>query len=166
MIVLDLLLTPLSSNTPHSLHDVTLQLTGTVVMIIHVLLHLWVLKIKMLFTDVQVFFLIHYIIASHLINHVYIIKWFDQTEILWIQFISWIPLSECCLTPTQQFFSYRKLLVNQLMKWSICTRLSRMFIVRAHWNHNPRIDMSLQSDTLSWFRANQSLHLLLNASCK
>ena len=31
----------------------------------------------------------------------------------------------------------------------------------AHWNNNPQVDMSLH--TLSWFQANQSLLLLLNA---
>jgi hypothetical protein len=39
------------------------------------------------------------------------------------------------------------------------------FIVPAHWNNNPRINMPLHSDTLFWFRANQSLLLLLNAAC-
>jgi hypothetical protein len=34
-----------------------------------------------------------------------------------------------------------------------------------HWNNSPRIDMSLHSNTLSWFRANQSLLFLLNAAC-
>ena len=34
----------------------------------------------------------------------------------------------------------------------------------AHWNNSLRIDMSLHSDTLSWFRANQSLLFLLNAA--
>jgi hypothetical protein len=42
---------------------------------------------------------------------------------------------------------------------------SWIFIVLAHWNNSPRIDMSLLSDTLFWFRANQSLLLLLNAAC-
>ena len=28
-----------------------------------------------------------------------------------------------------------------------------------HWNNSPRVDMSLHSDTLFWFRANQSLLL-------
>ena len=43
--------------------------------------------------------------------------------------------------------------------------LSWIFIVLAHWNNSPRIDMSPHSDTLSWFRANQSLIFLLNAVC-
>jgi hypothetical protein len=38
-------------------------------------------------------------------------------------------------------------------------------IVLAHWNNRPRIDMSSQSDTLSWFRAKQSLLFLLYAAC-
>jgi hypothetical protein len=37
--------------------------------------------------------------------------------------------------------------------------------VLAHWNNNPRVDMSLHSDTLFWFRANQLLLFLLNAAC-
>ena len=46
------------------------------------------------------------------------------------------------------------------------TRLGRMLIVLAHWNNNPPIDMLLHSDALSWFGANQHLHILLNAACK
>jgi hypothetical protein len=33
----------------------------------------------------------------------------------------------------------------------------------AHWNNSLRVDMSPHSDTLSWFRANQSLFFLLSA---
>ena len=35
-----------------------------------------------------------------------------------------------------------------------------MFKVRTRWNIILRIDMSLYSDTLSWFRANQSFPVL------
>jgi hypothetical protein len=28
--------------------------------------------------------------------------------------------------------------------------MSLIFIVLAHWNNSPRVDMSLHSDTLSW----------------
>ena len=35
----------------------------------------------------------------------------------------------------------------------------------AHRNNSLQVQMSLQLDTLSWFRANQSLLLLLNAAC-
>ena len=34
------------------------------------------------------------------------------------------------------------------------------------WINSPRVDMSLHSDTLSWFRVDQSLLLLLNDACK
>ena len=37
--------------------------------------------------------------------------------------------------------------------------------VLIHWNTSLRRDISLHSDTLSWFRANQSLLFLLNAVC-
>jgi hypothetical protein len=40
-----------------------------------------------------------------------------------------------------------------------------MFIVLAHWNNSTRVDMSLHSDTVSWFRAKESLLFLLNAAC-
>ena len=40
-----------------------------------------------------------------------------------------------------------------------------VFTVLAHWKNSPRVDMSLYSDTLFWFRANQSLLFLLNAAC-
>ena len=43
--------------------------------------------------------------------------------------------------------------------------LSWIFIVLAHWDNSSRIDMSPHSDILSWFWANQSLLLLLNAAC-
>jgi hypothetical protein len=45
------------------------------------------------------------------------------------------------------------------------TFLSWIFIVLAHWNNRPRVDMSLHSDTLFRFRANQFLLFLLNAAC-
>jgi hypothetical protein len=43
--------------------------------------------------------------------------------------------------------------------------LSWIFIVLAHWNNSPRVDMTQHSDTLFWFRADQSLLFLLNAAC-
>jgi len=43
--------------------------------------------------------------------------------------------------------------------------LSWIFIVLAHWNNSPLIDMSPYSDTLSRFLANQSFSFLLIAVC-
>jgi hypothetical protein len=40
-----------------------------------------------------------------------------------------------------------------------------IFIVLAHWNNSPRVDMSPHLNTLSWFQVNQSLLFLLNAAC-
>ena len=40
-----------------------------------------------------------------------------------------------------------------------------IFIVLAHWNNSPPINMSPHSDTSPWFRANQSLLFTLNAAC-
>ena len=83
-------------------------------------------------------------------------------------------MSDCCLTPIQQFFSCivyhgeNKLIFNEMMMRSalfLTNMLSWIFIVLAHWNNSPRIDMSLHIDTLFWFRAIQSLLLLLIATC-
>ena len=46
-----------------------------------------------------------------------------------------------------------KLIFNERMARSGYTELD-FFIVLAHWNNSPRVDLSLQSDTLFWFRAN------------
>ena len=43
--------------------------------------------------------------------------------------------------------------------------LNWIFIELAHWNNSPKVDMSLYTDTLFWFRAKQSLLLLLDAVC-
>ena len=52
---------------------------------------------------------------------------------------------------------------NEIMMMSLCSEFD--FIVLAHWNNNPRVDMSLHSDTLFWFRVNQSWLFLLNDVC-
>ena len=75
--------------------------------------------------------------------------------------VEWV--SDCFLTPTQQLFS---LIVNEMMMRSalyLTNTLSWIFIVLAHWNNSPQIDMSHHSDTLSWFRANQYVLFLLHA---
>ena len=90
--------------------------------------------------------------------------------------MEWV--SDCCLKPIQQFFSYIMTRTSQLnFQWDddddddddVCFvpdhTLCCIFIVLAHWNNSPRVDMTLHSDTLFWFRANQSLLFLLNAVC-
>jgi hypothetical protein len=76
--------------------------------------------------------------------------------------------------PIQQFFQLfhgeNKLIFNEMMimmRFALyqINLLSWIFIMLAHWNNSQQVDMSLHSDTLVWFRANQSLLFLLNAVC-
>jgi hypothetical protein len=48
---------------------------------------------------------------------------------------------------------------------NIKENVSSICIVLAHWNNSPWVDVSLHSDTLFWFRVNQSLLVLLNVAC-
>ena len=54
---------------------------------------------------------------------------------------------------------------NFMMMSTLYYMLSWIFIMLAHWNNSQRIDMLLLLETLSWFWANQSMLLLLNAAC-
>jgi hypothetical protein len=66
----------------------------------------------------------------------------------------------------QLYYGENKLIINEMMMRSaLFYTLSWIFIVLAHWNNNPQVEMSLHSDTLFWFRANQSLLFLRNAAC-
>jgi hypothetical protein len=68
-------------------------------------------------------------------------------------------------------FSYtmaRTIYISIRWRWCpICTRPTRLFklLVLAHWNKSPRVDMSIYSDSLTWYRVIQSLLLLLNTAC-
>ena len=67
----------------------------------------------------------------------------------------------------QLYYGENKLIINKMMMRSALfwtKTLSWIFIVIAQWNNCPRIEMSLHSDTLFWFRANQSLLFLRNAA--
>ena len=62
----------------------------------------------------------------------------------------------------------KKLIFNEMMMRSTLYQtntLSWIFIVLGHWNNSLWVDMSLHSDTLSWFQANQSLLFALNTVC-
>jgi hypothetical protein len=69
----------------------------------------------------------------------------------------------------QLYISWRgQITFNDMIMPSAFTRPTRLvgrYLVLANWNNNPRVDMSLHSDTLLKFRANQSLLFLLNAAC-
>ena len=73
-------------------------------------------------------------------------------------------VSDCCLTPKEQFFSY--IVARTWRCWGpFCTKpTSWTFILLAHWNNSLQVDMSPHSDTLS-FQANQSLFFHINAAC-
>jgi hypothetical protein len=61
-----------------------------------------------------------------------------------------------------------KIIINEMMmRFALfyTNTLSWIFIVLANWNNSPRVDMSIHSETLFWFRANQSFLFLLNAAC-
>jgi hypothetical protein len=68
----------------------------------------------------------------------------------------------------QLYHGKNKFIFNKMMMRSVLylTNMpSWIFIVLGHWNNSPRVDMLLNSDTLFWFRANQSFLFLLNAAC-
>jgi hypothetical protein len=69
------------------------------------------------------------------------------------------------LTSSQLDHGEKKLIFNEMMMRSALywtNALSFIFIVLAHWNNSPWVNMSPHSDTLSSFRANQSLLFLHN----
>ena len=62
-------------------------------------------------------------------------------------------------TPSEHFWNLMK--ISQ-------KRVSELLLVNANsatFNNSLWLDMSPHSDTLSWFRANQSLLFILNAAC-
>ena len=80
----------------------------------------------------------------------------------------WVSNAKSAIFKLHVHHGENKLIFNEMMMisaWYYTNILSWIFIVLAHWNNSPRIDMSLHSDTLSWFRSNQSLLFLLNAAC-
>ena len=58
---------------------------------------------------------------------------------------------------------FDKMMMMSALYWT--NTLMWMFIDLSQWNNSPRVDTSIHSDTLFWFRANQSLHVLLSAAC-
>jgi len=100
---------------------------------------------------------------NELVNDNWIINYF----ILYFMFVS-----DCCLMPTQANFQLyhgeNKLIINERMMRSALYKtipLSLIFIMLAHWNNRRRINMPPHSDTLSLFRANQSLDFLFIYAC-
>jgi hypothetical protein len=66
----------------------------------------------------------------------------------------------CCFTSIQEFFNYILWRVQVNFQWEdgkVRLHWVGFFLVLAHWNNSPRVDISLQSDTLFWFRANAAM---------
>ena len=82
-----------------------------------------------------------------------------------------VKMSKLLLTSNEQCLSnfmartiYRYVQWNDEVHFLQGQHTSWIFIVLAHWNSSPLVDMSLHLDTLFWIRANQSLlDLLLRA---
>jgi len=83
-----------------------------------------------------------------------------------ISLFFWV--SDCSLTPSGQLFSFIMTRIIYMIRWDdddVHFVLDQYNFYRlAHWNNSPRVDVSLHPDTLTWFRANQSLFLLLIAT--
>ena len=80
-------------------------------------------------------------------------------------------VSDCCLTPNEQFCRYMMARTSYIRYHEMMSTLyktntlnSWIFIVLAHWNNNSLVDMSFYLDILSLFQANQSLFFFLNAA--
>jgi hypothetical protein len=60
------------------------------------------------------------------------------------------------------------MLVNHLIYKSMAIEAKIFYNIKKevvkYWNNSPRIDTSLHSDTLSWFRATQSVLFLFDAA--
>ena len=55
---------------------------------------------------------------------------------------------------------HNEMMMNSTLYWT--NTLNCIVIVLVHWNNSLRIALSLHSETLFWFRPNQSLFFLLN----
>jgi hypothetical protein len=67
----------------------------------------------------------------------------------------------------QLYHGENKLIFKEMMIKSALFQTNKLgwfVIALVHCNNSLRVDMSLHSDTLIWFRANQSLFLLLHAA--
>jgi len=65
-----------------------------------------------------------------------------------VKLLVMIRVSDCCSAIVQLYHGENKFIFNEMMM-----RSALFFIVLAHWNNSPRVDMSTHPDTLFWFRA-------------
>ena len=82
----------------------------------------------------------------------------NSFDILVVFMIEWLLFNDNSAI-FQLCHGENNLIFNEMMKRSALFQintLSWIFKVLAHWNNIQRIDISSHSDTLTWFRANQS----------
>ena len=83
----------------------------------------------------------------------------------------WVRVNNCCLAPTQHFcsaISWREHVSFQSDDDEVRFVLDQhaeLDFYSTRWNNSLQVDMSIHSDTLFWFLANQPLLFLLNAAC-
>jgi len=70
------------------------------------------------------------------------------------QFFSYIMANTCYIQRDDEV----RYVLDQHIQWDF-------FFSSAHWNNSLLVEMSLHSNTLSWFQSNQYLVLLLNTVC-
>ena len=73
------------------------------------------------------------------------------------------------LTPNEPFLSYISWQEQVMLQWDddevhfVLDQHAELDVYSANWHNSSRVDISLNSDILFWFWANQSLPLLLGA---
>ena len=72
-------------------------------------------------------------------------------------------MSDCCLTPKRNCSAISWLEQVTFTEMKISALHEIIFKALTHWNNRP-LDLTLHSDTLTWFRVNQYLFLLLKAA--
>jgi predicted nucleotidyltransferase len=77
-------------------------------------------------------------------------------------YLQYRVLLEIFFSNLNELFCNNEMMRRSALFWT--NTLSWICIVIAHWNNIPQIDMSLHSDTLSRFQANQCLLLQLNTA--
>ena len=79
----------------------------------------------------------------------------------WLLFnAKWAPPPISC----RKSVTFDGIIILMIFALFYANTLSWIFIVLAHWNNDPWVDMSLHSDTLTWFRVNQYLLFLLSTA--
>jgi hypothetical protein len=76
------------------------------------------------------------------------------------QFMETERESVCCLMPISAVSWLEQIHFNEVMMMMSTlhkTNTVSYFSILTYWNNSARVDMSVSSDTLSWFRASQSV---------